>query len=61
MQHPDSAAVADRQHSICWTAGLKLTGLDSQHQPLVVVDLHIEDVHVRNTQDGIGPGAPARA
>ena len=33
-----------------------LTRLDGQHQPLLVVDLHINDVHVGNIEDGIGPG-----
>jgi hypothetical protein len=37
-----------------------LTRLDGQHQPLLVVDLHINDVHVGNIEDGIGPGAPTR-
>ena len=39
---------------------LQLTGLDGQHQPLLVVDLHVEDVHVGDIEDRIGPGAPAR-
>jgi hypothetical protein len=34
--------------------------LDAEHQPLLVVVLHIDDVHVGNIEDGIGPGAPAR-
>jgi hypothetical protein len=27
---------------------------------LLVVDLNIEDMHVGNIEDGIGPGAPTR-
>src|SRR5687768_4940292 len=60
MHDPDSAAVADRQHAACRTAGLQLTRLDGEHQPLLVVDLHIKDVHVGNIEDRICPGAPAR-
>jgi hypothetical protein len=57
MQDPDSAAVADRQHAACRAGGLQLTRLDSQHQPLPVINLHIKDVHVGNIEDRIGPGA----
>jgi hypothetical protein len=60
MQDPDSPAVADSQHPACRTGGLQLTRLDGQHQPPLVVDLHIKDMHVGNIEDRIGPGAPAR-
>ena len=60
VQHPDPAAVADREHPARGAAVLQLTRLDRQHQPLPVVDLHVEDVHVGNIEDRIGPGAPAR-
>jgi hypothetical protein len=56
MQDPDSAAVADRQHAACRTGGLQLTRLYGEHQPLLVVDLHIKDVHAGNIEDRIGPG-----
>lgn len=59
MQDPDSAARGRPPTPQPRAAGLQLTELDGQHQPLLVVDLHIEDVHVGNIEDGIGPGAPA--
>jgi hypothetical protein len=40
------------------TSRLHLTGLHREHQPLIVVNLHIEDVHAGNIEDGIGPAAP---
>jgi hypothetical protein len=52
--------MADRQHATGRTCGLHVTRLDGQHQPLLVVNLNTEDVHVGNVQDRIGPGAPAR-
>ena len=60
VQDPDPAAVADRQHAARRAGRLQLTRLDRQHQTLLVVDLHVEDVHVGNIEDRIGPGAPAR-
>jgi hypothetical protein len=36
-----------------------VAGLDGEYKPLLVVDLHIEDVHVGNIEDGTGPGASA--
>ena len=35
-------------------------GLHRKHQPLPVIDCHVEDMHVGNIEDRIGPGAPAR-
>jgi hypothetical protein len=52
--------MADREHATGRAGGLHLTRLDGEHQPLLVVDLNIEDVHVGNIEDGIGPGAPTR-
>ena len=60
MQPPDPPAVAGSQHPTRRTGRLQLTRLDRQHQPLLIIDLHIEDVHVGNVEDCIGPGAPAR-
>jgi hypothetical protein len=60
VQHPDSTAMADREYATGRAGGLRLTRLDGEHQPLLVVDLHIKDVHVGNIEDGICPGAPAR-
>ena len=59
MQHPDPAAVADREHPAGRAGRLQLT-LDGEHQASHVVDLHLQDVHVGNVEDRIGPGAPAR-
>jgi hypothetical protein len=53
MQDPGSAAVADRHHPACRAGGLELTRLDGEHQPLLVVDLNIEHVHVGNIEDRI--------
>jgi hypothetical protein len=39
--------------------GLQLTRLDAEHQPLLVIDLHIEHVHVGNIEDGISSGTNA--
>ena len=52
--------MADRHDPTCRACGLRLTRLDGDHQPLLVVDLNIEDVHVGNIEDGIGSGAPTR-
>jgi hypothetical protein len=38
---------------------LKLIRLDSQHQPLLVVDLDFKHMHAGNIEHRIGPGAPA--
>jgi hypothetical protein len=59
-QDPDPPAVTDRHYSTCRTCGLQLPRLDSQHQPLLTIDLHLEDVHVGNIEDRISSGAPAR-
>ena len=59
MQHPDPAAVADREHPAGRAGRLQLTRLDREHQALLIIDLHIEDVHVGNIEDRIGPGTPA--
>jgi hypothetical protein len=61
VQHPDPAAVADRQHPTGRAGRLQLAGLHSEHQALLVVDLHLKDMHVGNIEDRIGPGAPTRA
>jgi hypothetical protein len=61
VQHPDPPAVADRHYPTCRACRRQLTRLDGEHQPLLVVHLNAEDVHVGNVQDRIGPGAPARA
>jgi hypothetical protein len=37
---------------------LKLIGLHSQHQKLLVVDLNLDYMHARNVEHRIGPGAP---
>jgi hypothetical protein len=37
-----------------------LAGLHRQHQPLSLIELHIQDVHVGNSEYRIGTGAPAR-
>src|SRR5215217_1978202 len=34
------------------------SGLDREHQPRLIIDLHVEDVHVGNIENRIGPGAP---
>ena len=60
VQHPKPAAVADCHYPTCRACRLQLTRLDGEHQPLLVIDLNIEDMHVGNIEDGIGPGAPAR-
>ena len=60
VQHPDSAAVAERDHPTGRAGGLQPTRLDGEHQPLLVVHLHIKDVHAVNIEDCISPGAPAR-
>ena len=60
MQHPDPATVANREHPAGRAGRLQLSRLDSEHQALLVVDLHLQDVHVGNVEDRIGPGAPAR-
>ena len=60
MQHPDSTAMANRKHTTGRAAGLHLTRLDGEHQPLPVINLHINDVHAGNIEDGIGSGAPTR-
>ena len=60
VQQPGPPAVPDREHPARWTAVLELAGLDGQHQPSSVVDLHVENVHAGNIEDRIGPGAPAR-
>jgi hypothetical protein len=38
----------------------KLIRLDSQHQPLLVIDLDIKHMHAGNIEHRIGPGTPAR-
>ena len=58
MQYPEPPAVANCHHPTCRACGFQLTRLDCEHQPLLVVNLDIEDVHVGNIEDGIGPGAP---
>jgi len=40
MQHPDPAAVADRDHPAGRAGRLQLTRLDGEHQALLV-DLHL--------------------
>jgi len=60
VQYPDSAAVTDSHHPAAWAGRLHLAGLDGEHQASLVVDLHVEDMHVRNIEDPIGLGAPAR-
>jgi hypothetical protein len=52
--------MADRQYATARTGGLQLTRLDGQHQPLPVIDLHINNVHVGNIEYGISSGAPTR-
>jgi hypothetical protein len=41
MQDPDLAAMADREHPTCKAGGLQLTRLDTEHQPLMVITLHV--------------------
>jgi hypothetical protein len=55
-----TAAAADREHPAGRAGRLQLTRLDGEHQASHVVDLHLQDVHVGNVEDRIGPGAPAR-
>jgi hypothetical protein len=60
MQPPEPTAVTSSQHATRRASRLQLTRLDRQHQTLLIIDLHIKDVHVGNVEDCIGPGAPAR-
>jgi hypothetical protein len=60
MQHPDPATVANREHPADRAGRLQLSRLDGEHQALLVVDLHLQDVHVGNVEDRIGPGTPTR-
>jgi hypothetical protein len=46
MQHPHPATVTNRKHTAQGAAVLNLAGLHRQHQPLSLIELHIEDVHV---------------
>jgi hypothetical protein len=46
-------SVARPKHGAC--CGIWSRRLDRQHQPLLIIDPHIEDVHVRNIEDRIGP------
>ena len=57
----DPAAVADRQHSTGWAAVLEAVGLNRQHEPLPVINLHVQDVHVGNVEHRVGTRTPARA
>jgi hypothetical protein len=59
MQHPDAATAGHREHPARRAGSLQLTRLDRQHQPLLTIDLHLEDVHVGNIEDRISLGAPA--
>ena len=59
VQHPAAAAMTDRNHPAPGAAVLDLIGLDRHHQPLLLVDSDIEDVHAGNIEHRIGPGAPA--
>jgi hypothetical protein len=60
MQPPEPPAVASREHPTPRTGRLQLTRLDRQHQTLLIIDLNVEDMHVGNIEDCIGPDAPAR-
>jgi hypothetical protein len=60
VQHPQPPAVADCHDPTRRACRLRLTRLDGEQQPLLIVDLNIENMHVGNIEDGIGPGAPTR-
>ena len=60
MKDPAASAMPDRKHPAAGAAVLHLIGLDRHHQPLLVVDNDIEDMHAGNIEHRIGPGAPAR-
>jgi hypothetical protein len=60
MQLPVPTAVAGRHNPTSRAGCVQPTRLHREHQPLLIVDLHIEEVHVGNIEDGIGPGTPTR-
>ena len=60
MQGAAPATMPNSKHPAPGTAVLKLIRLNSQHQPLLVVDLNVDDVHAGNVEHRIGSGAPAR-
>jgi hypothetical protein len=49
--------VANRHYATCRAVGLQLTRLDGQHQSMLIIDLHIHDMHVWIIDDGVGLGA----
>jgi hypothetical protein len=52
--------MASGHHATGRARRLQLTRLNRQHQTLLIIDLHIEDMHVGNIEYCIGPGAPTR-
>jgi hypothetical protein len=51
--------MTDRNYPASGAAVLDPIGLDRHHQPLLLIDSDIEDVHAGNIEHRIGPGAPA--
>jgi len=60
MQGAAPATMPNSKHPAPGTAVLELIRLHSQNQPLLVVDLNVDDMHARNGEHHIGPGALAR-
>jgi hypothetical protein len=54
MQPAELPAVASREHPTPRTGRLQPTQLDRQHQTLLIIDLHVENMHVGNIEDCIG-------